>query len=394
MNLILEPGTRCLLLGANGAGKTTLLKILGGKHMVGRLACPACPATAAPRWQARARQAAHARVGGPEAAPLCPRRWASSRCRSWAGPPSTTPPSPPLGTCRTSAAPGSATWRLPATACRLRCAAPLPPPPPPRTPHPQPPSTHCRAPQWPSRGAGCWMHPRRPCIPAACAPCGIRAALNPNPHLRAGVQGDFPAQKMIDAVPGVDAARKDRLIKVLDIDPTWRMHQVRGMGMGPGAGSGQLAVPVAGRSSGRSACEQLPGLWQLPLDGLCAWRGTVPGTAWGNTRDGPGQPWTALAPWLHRCTAPSLPPPAGVGRAAAARADLRRPAAALQGAAAGRDHRGPGRAGWVPATGGGCCGCCGCRAGRSCCADTCRCRVEATAALACCPPPPTHTHTA
>lgn len=27
-------------------------------------------------------------------------------------------------------------------------------------------------------------------------------------------QGDFPAQRMIDAVPGVDPARKERLIKV------------------------------------------------------------------------------------------------------------------------------------------------------------------------------------
>ncbi|KXZ50598.1 hypothetical protein GPECTOR_15g281 [Gonium pectorale] len=38
--------------------------------------------------------------------------------------------------------------------------------------------------------------------------------------------GDFPASRMIDAVPGVDPARKARLIKVLDIDPTWRMHTV------------------------------------------------------------------------------------------------------------------------------------------------------------------------
>jgi len=36
MNLCLQPGSRCLLVGANGAGKTTLLKILGGKHMVPR----------------------------------------------------------------------------------------------------------------------------------------------------------------------------------------------------------------------------------------------------------------------------------------------------------------------------------------------------------------------
>lgn len=38
--------------------------------------------------------------------------------------------------------------------------------------------------------------------------------------------GDFPAQKMLDSVPGVDPARKERLIKVLDINPEWRMHMV------------------------------------------------------------------------------------------------------------------------------------------------------------------------
>jgi CCR4-NOT complex subunit CAF16 len=31
---------------------------------------------------------------------------------------------------------------------------------------------------------------------------------------------------MIDAVPGVDEARKQRLMAVLDVDPEWRMHQV------------------------------------------------------------------------------------------------------------------------------------------------------------------------
>lgn len=31
---------------------------------------------------------------------------------------------------------------------------------------------------------------------------------------------------MINSIPGVDEARKQRLIKVLDIDPEWRMHQV------------------------------------------------------------------------------------------------------------------------------------------------------------------------
>lgn len=37
---------------------------------------------------------------------------------------------------------------------------------------------------------------------------------------------------MIDSVPGVDPARKARLIAALDIDPAWRMHQV-GLQHGP-----------------------------------------------------------------------------------------------------------------------------------------------------------------
>jgi CCR4-NOT complex subunit CAF16 len=35
IELSLEPGQRCLLVGANGAGKTTLLRVIAGKHMVG-----------------------------------------------------------------------------------------------------------------------------------------------------------------------------------------------------------------------------------------------------------------------------------------------------------------------------------------------------------------------
>ena len=33
LNMELERGSRCLLIGANGAGKSTLLRILGGKHL-------------------------------------------------------------------------------------------------------------------------------------------------------------------------------------------------------------------------------------------------------------------------------------------------------------------------------------------------------------------------
>lgn len=38
--------------------------------------------------------------------------------------------------------------------------------------------------------------------------------------------GDIPASQMLNSLPGIDPARRDRLVEVLDIDPTWRMHLV------------------------------------------------------------------------------------------------------------------------------------------------------------------------
>ncbi|KAI3430388.1 hypothetical protein D9Q98_004983 [Chlorella vulgaris] len=38
--------------------------------------------------------------------------------------------------------------------------------------------------------------------------------------------GDIPASQMLNSLPGIDPARRDRLIDVLDIDPAWRMHLV------------------------------------------------------------------------------------------------------------------------------------------------------------------------
>ena len=36
----------------------------------------------------------------------------------------------------------------------------------------------------------------------------------------------MPAGQMINSLPGVDPARRDRVLQVLDIDPEWRMHKV------------------------------------------------------------------------------------------------------------------------------------------------------------------------
>lgn len=38
--------------------------------------------------------------------------------------------------------------------------------------------------------------------------------------------GDFPASRMLNSVTGVSKERKDRVIKMLDVDPEWRMHKV------------------------------------------------------------------------------------------------------------------------------------------------------------------------
>ena len=36
----------------------------------------------------------------------------------------------------------------------------------------------------------------------------------------------MPAGQMINSLPGVDPARRDKVLQVLDIDPEWRMHRV------------------------------------------------------------------------------------------------------------------------------------------------------------------------
>ena len=38
--------------------------------------------------------------------------------------------------------------------------------------------------------------------------------------------GDFPARRMLDSVRGVSAARRQRVVDVLDVNLEWRMHQV------------------------------------------------------------------------------------------------------------------------------------------------------------------------
>lgn len=67
--------------------------------------------------------------------------------------------------------------------------------------------------RWRVGGCRCWRR-----MPDRHAPAC------PTHHL----QGDIPAAQMLNSLPGIDPARRDRLVEVLDIDPTWRMHLVSG----------------------------------------------------------------------------------------------------------------------------------------------------------------------
>ncbi|CAD7702735.1 unnamed protein product [Ostreobium quekettii] len=40
------------------------------------------------------------------------------------------------------------------------------------------------------------------------------------------LQGDFPAGQIIEGIPGVDPKRRERVMKVMDINSDWRMHLV------------------------------------------------------------------------------------------------------------------------------------------------------------------------
>lgn len=68
---------------------------------------------------------------------------------------------------------------------------------------------------------------------------------------------------MLNSIPGVDPARRDRLVEVLDIDPSWRMHLVSGgccRGPSDRGGSGWRGIwgfggPVSHEFSSRSEHE-------------------------------------------------------------------------------------------------------------------------------------------
>lgn len=91
---------------------------------------------------------------------------------------------------------------------------------------------------------------------------------------------------MINAVPGVDEARKQRLIKVLDINPEWRMHQVSdGQRRRVQICVGLLRPFKVSLAGALAAC------------GACCWAASSTRLSCGSQ-----PPSTCLAPTCMRCT--------------------------------------------------------------------------------------------
>ena len=64
---------------------------------------------------------------------------------------------------------------------------------------------------------------------------------------------------MINSLPGVDPARRDKVMQVLDIDPEWRMHRVSdGQRRRVQICMGLLKPPEVHRPSNVQACKALP----------------------------------------------------------------------------------------------------------------------------------------
>ena len=70
-----------------------------------------------------------------------------------------------------------------------------------------------------------WTMSWRTCVMPNTLPWHIGGFLHA-PTFSLCLQGDMPAGQMINSLPGVDPARRDKVLQVLDIDPEWRMHKV------------------------------------------------------------------------------------------------------------------------------------------------------------------------
>lgn len=148
-------------------------------------------------------------------------------------------------------------------------------------------------------------------------------------------QGDIPASQMLNSIPGVDPARRERLIEVLDIDPNWRMHLVSG---------GWARAPGLRPREGHAAQRALAMLCTrgAPLGGHYPYelRAAMCSCCVRTLRHGGCQcfdslpPPSALAIGSTSCTALPPPPSLACRRTASPRADRYGAAEAIPGARA------------------------------------------------------------
>lgn len=166
LTLSVPRGSSCLLIGPNGAGKTTFLKILGGKHMVPETAVRVLgqPPFHATSLTADGRLAY---LGG---------NW--ERDIAFAG--------------------YSVPLQVPLFA-------------------------HVNS---PAKLQYCCGMIQSQCLCCNAQHISIRINCFTKHTLLTQLQGDFPASKMLNGFPGVDPARRAKLMEVLDINPDWRMHTV------------------------------------------------------------------------------------------------------------------------------------------------------------------------
>ncbi|KAG6472057.1 hypothetical protein ZIOFF_069512 [Zingiber officinale] len=202
-SLSLAAGERCLLVGSNGAGKTTILKILGGKHMVepemvqifGRSAFHDTALTSSGDLSYLGGEVRH------ETLLIAGDSEGDNAHLS-------VPPLPTLRPCGR----------------KINHAGPVSLVLPPRSLDVVP-GISPKAP---------WLTPQGIPPRISVGRCLVRPSYVLRLEWRrevafagfeVSIQMDISAEKMINGVSGIEPNRRDELIKVLDIDLSWRMHK-------------------------------------------------------------------------------------------------------------------------------------------------------------------------